>query len=65
VEIRRKWKADPRKDGYKGDLEGIPAACGEIQELFWFGEDDDPALLTPVFTDHILPDLRRRGILSW
>jgi 8-oxo-dGTP diphosphatase len=50
---------------YKGDLEGIPTAHGEIQELFWFGQDDDPALLTPIFTDHILPDLRRRGILSW
>ncbi|NQU44085.1 NUDIX domain-containing protein [bacterium] len=50
---------------YRGELEGIPAACGEIQELFWFGEDNDPGLLTPIFTDHILPDLRKRGILSW
>lgn len=50
---------------YRGELEGTPAASGEIQELFWFGKDDDFGLLTPIFTDHILPDLRKRGILSW
>ena len=50
---------------YKGELEGTPVASGEIWELFWFGKDDDLGLLTPIFTDHILPDLRRRGILSW
>ena len=50
---------------YQGELVGTPVPCGEIQELFWFGEDDDPGLLTPIFTDHILPDLRKRGILSW
>ena len=50
---------------YQGELEGTPVASGEIRELFWFGKDDDPGLLTPIFTDHILPDLRRRGILSW
>ncbi len=50
---------------YRGELEGIPAARGEIRELLWFGKDDDPGLLTPIFTDHILPDLRKRGILSW
>jgi 8-oxo-dGTP diphosphatase len=50
---------------YRGKLEGTPAACGEIKELFWFGKDDDPGLLTPIFADQILPDIRRRGILSW
>lgn len=50
---------------YKGELQGNPVPSGEIKELFWFGEDDDPGLLTPIFTDHILPDLRRRKILSW
>ncbi|MBN2216048.1 MAG: NUDIX domain-containing protein [Pirellulales bacterium] len=50
---------------YQGQLEGTPVPHGEIWELFWFGEDDDAGLLTPIFTDHILPDLRKRKILSW
>jgi 8-oxo-dGTP diphosphatase len=50
---------------YRGELEGTPIPCGEIRELLWFGPDDDPGLLTPIFTGHILPDLRRRGILPW
>ncbi|HLA83859.1 MAG TPA: NUDIX domain-containing protein [Thermoguttaceae bacterium] len=50
---------------YSGELEGTPVSSGEIVELFWFGQDDDPGLLTPIFKDHILPDLQRRGILSW
>lgn len=50
---------------YRGELEGTPVPCGEIRELFWFGNGDSPELLTPIFTDHIWPDLRRRGILSW
>ena len=50
---------------YQSQLEGTPEASGEINELFWFGKDDDPGLLTPIFMDPILPDLRRRGILSW
>ena len=50
---------------YCGELRGNPVASGEIRELCWFGDGDDLALLTPIFADHILPDLRRRGILSW
>ena len=50
---------------YKGELEGIPLASGEIRELCWFGEGDDHGLLTPIFTDYILPDLQKRGILRW
>ncbi|MBN1910934.1 MAG: NUDIX domain-containing protein [Pirellulales bacterium] len=50
---------------YQGQFEGTPVASREIHELVWFGKDDDPGLLTPIFVDHILPDLRGRGILSW
>ena len=50
---------------YRGELEGNPIPCGEIRELIWFGEDSPAELLTPIFTDHILPDLRKRKILSW
>lgn len=50
---------------YQGELEGTPVPSGEITELCRFGKGDDPKLLTPIFTDHILPDLRKRGILPW
>jgi len=50
---------------YRGELEGAPAACGEIRELYWFGADDDPGWLTPILADQIVPDLRERRILSW
>ena len=50
---------------YQGELEGTPTPSAEISGLHWFGPDDDLGLLTPIFTDHILPDLRQRGILAW
>jgi 8-oxo-dGTP diphosphatase len=47
---------------YAGDLEGIPAAHSEIQELVWFGPLDDAAQLAPSLRNVIFPDLRRRGV---
>lgn len=48
---------------YQGRLEGKPAASSEIAELIWFGPGDDPAQLTPILRNRILPDLLARGIL--
>ena len=48
---------------YAGELEGIPAAHSEIQELVWFGPRDDAAQLAPSLRNVIFPDLRRRGVL--
>jgi 8-oxo-dGTP diphosphatase len=48
---------------YAGELEGIPAAHSEIQELVWFGPLDDAAQLAPSLRYVIFPDLRRRGVL--
>jgi 8-oxo-dGTP diphosphatase len=50
---------------YKGHLTGTPVPSSEIVELRWFGPDSDCGLLTPIMINHILPDLRRRGILPW
>ncbi len=50
---------------YRGELEGTPVASAEIRQLVWFGPNDDPTLPTPIFTDQILPDLRKRGIVPW
>lgn len=48
---------------YSGDLEGVPVAHAEIQELVWFGPQDDPEMLAPSLRDFIFPDLRRRGLM--
>jgi 8-oxo-dGTP diphosphatase len=48
---------------YAGELEGLPAAHSEIQDLVWFGPGDDAELLAPSLRDVIFPDLRRRAIL--
>ena len=49
---------------YKGQLHGAPVAHSEIQELVWFGPQDDAALLAPSLRNVIFPDLRRRGLLG-
>jgi 8-oxo-dGTP diphosphatase len=48
---------------YSGVLHGQPRAESEIKELYWFGPEDDPALLAPSIVNKILPDLLARGIL--
>ncbi len=50
---------------YQGQLEGTPEPHSEIAELVWFGEDDDRTLLAPSLIHKVLPDLLRRGILTW
>jgi 8-oxo-dGTP diphosphatase len=54
-----------RIDLFAGELRGTPAAHAEIQELVWFGPQDDPALLAPSLRDIIFPDLWRRGLAGW
>ena len=49
---------------FAGELRGTPAPHSEIQELVWFGPEDDPALLAPSLRNIILPDLRRRGLIE-
>jgi 8-oxo-dGTP pyrophosphatase MutT (NUDIX family) len=48
---------------YAGELEGLPAAHSEIQDLVWFGPQDDAELLAPSLCNVIFPDLRRRGLM--
>ena len=49
---------------YAGELLGVPAAHSEIQDLVWFGPEDDATLLAPSLRNIIFPDLRRRGLLA-
>ena len=50
---------------YGGTLRGAPVASSEIDELVWFGSDDDRAALSPILINRIFPDLVRRGLLPW
>jgi 8-oxo-dGTP pyrophosphatase MutT (NUDIX family) len=49
---------------YQGELQGEPRAASEIKELVWFGPQSDKNELSPIFSI-ILPDLIKRGILTW
>lgn len=46
---------------YAGTLTGEPSAQGEIEELVWWGPNDNEAQLAPSLVHYILPDLRRRA----
>lgn len=48
---------------FSGELHGAPAPRAEIQELVWFGPEDDPAALAPSLRNVIFPDLRKRGVI--
>jgi glycosyltransferase involved in cell wall biosynthesis/8-oxo-dGTP pyrophosphatase MutT (NUDIX family) len=47
---------------YRTHIEGVPKPSGEIEELVWFGRNDDPAILSPIIKDLILPELERRDL---
>jgi len=49
---------------FSGELRGAPEPHAEIEELVWFGPDDDVTLLAPSLRDVILLDLRRRGLFG-
>lgn len=50
---------------YSGLLTGEPRPNSEIEELIWYGPSSDPAQMTPILKNRILPDLISRGILKW
>jgi 8-oxo-dGTP diphosphatase len=49
---------------FAGELRGVPAPHAEIEELVWFGPQDDLGLLAPSLRNVIFPDLRRRGLIA-
>ena len=48
---------------YLGDIIGEPRCCSEIEEIRWFGKEDDKSILSPVLKNEILPELVRRVII--
>jgi 8-oxo-dGTP diphosphatase len=53
-----------RVELFAGELQGVPIAHSEIQDLVWFDPREDAALLAPSLRDIIFPDLRLRGIIA-
>ena len=48
---------------YIGEITGEPKAGREIEEQRWFGKDDNPAILSPIIRNKILPALIEDEIL--
>jgi 8-oxo-dGTP diphosphatase len=49
---------------YAGELQGKPSPHSEIEDLIWFGPQDDAELLAPSLRNVVFPDLRRRGLIA-
>ncbi len=50
---------------YAGQLTGVLAASMEIEELVWFGVDDDMTKLSAILINKIFPDIKSRGLVAW
>ncbi len=50
---------------FGGTIQGNLQASAEIEELVWFGPEDDWGLLAPSLVHLIFPDLQARGLLPW
>lgn len=48
---------------YSGTIIGAPQISSEIEEQRWFGKDDDPAILSPIIRNKILPTLLKKKII--
>jgi FMN phosphatase YigB (HAD superfamily)/ADP-ribose pyrophosphatase YjhB (NUDIX family) len=51
-------------DLWQGELEGRLEPANEIAELVWWGADDDPAELSPVVRNAIVPALRQARLIE-
>ncbi|MEI6519877.1 MAG: NUDIX domain-containing protein [bacterium] len=50
---------------YAGQLIGELTASMEIEELVWFGVDDDVSRLSAILINKIFPDIKDRGLVAW
>ncbi len=48
---------------YFGIIAGEPHSSSEIEEQQWFGKDDDPAILSPIIKNKILPALIMKKVI--
>lgn len=48
---------------YRGAIRGVPVPSSEIEELRWFGRDDDGTILAPSIQRKILPHLIEHGYM--
>lgn len=48
---------------YLGTIVGVPHISSEIEEMRWFGRNDDPSILSPIIRNKILPALIEKMII--
>lgn len=48
---------------YIGQIKGKLKIDSEIEEMKWFGKDDDPSILSPIIKNKILPALLKKKII--
>jgi len=49
---------------YRAELEGEPSRTSEVEDMFWFGKDDDFEKLGPIDKNKILPALIEKGLIK-
>ena len=48
---------------YIGKVKGEPKISSEIEEMRWFGREDNPRILSPIIRNRILPALLKKKII--
>ncbi len=48
---------------YSGKIIGEPKPSSEIEELRWFGKDDNPEILSPILMNKILREIVKKKII--
>ncbi|NIO20420.1 MAG: NUDIX domain-containing protein [Candidatus Aenigmarchaeota archaeon] len=49
---------------YKAELESEPSKTSEVEDMFWFGKDDDFEKLGPIDKNKIIPALINKGLIK-
>jgi len=49
---------------YKTEVERDPIKTSEIEDMFWFGKNDDWDKLGPIDKNHLIPLLVERGLIN-
>jgi 8-oxo-dGTP diphosphatase len=49
---------------YRAELESGPSKTSEVEDMFWFGKDDDFEKLGPIDKNKILPALIKKGLIK-
>ena len=48
---------------FKVETEGSLKKTPDVEEMFWFGKNDDMSKLGPIDRNHLIPELIKRGLI--